>query len=59
MRFAFGKDCDGSVAERGLEEENKAGVRESVQSSRAERKVVFAKAETVGLRRGATEGKLL
>lgn len=57
VRFASGKECVGSMMEERLQED-KAGVEDAVQASRADRKVVFAKAETVGMRRGATEGKL-
>lgn len=57
MRFAFGKDW----WEHGRKGTGRGqgGVRESVRSSRAKRKVIFAKAETKGMRRRATEGKLL
>lgn len=51
MRFSAGKDYNNSSAVVESCEEDKAGVRESVQPSRAEGKVVFAKAETVGMRR--------
>lgn len=55
MRFTFGKDCNERVTEEGPEEEDKAGDREPIPSSR---KMVFAR-QRWGERRGATEGKLL
>lgn len=51
MRFAFGEDGNGSVAEESLEED-RAVVRKLVQPSRADRKMIFAKAETMAMQRG-------
>lgn len=56
MRFSAGKDYNNSSTVVESCEKDKAGVRESVQPSRAEGKVVFAKAEMVGMRRAVMEG---
>ena len=53
-RFAFGKDCSGSLVDERLQED-KVGVRETVKPSRAKRKVIFAKVVTAGLGKGAVE----
>jgi len=53
-RFAFGKDCSGSLVDERLQED-KVGVRETVKPSRAKRKVTFAKVVTAGLGKGAVE----
>lgn len=50
MRFAFGEDGYSSMAEESLEDD-RAVVRKSVQPSRADRKMVFAKAETAAMQR--------
>lgn len=55
MRFTSEKDHNSSLVEERLEEDE-AGVGKLVQPSRTEGKMVFAKAETVGMRQRTTEG---